>query len=88
RQMCIRDRVRAAAEGDLVTTFYNPRSRTRTHQLPDALAIMAEHRPPSTPVAVVSHAERRQQQIIMSTLAEFQPEWVGMTSMVVVGSST
>jgi len=81
-------RVRAAAEGDLVTTFYNPRSRTRTHQLPDALAIMAEHRPPSTPVAVVSHAERRQQQIIMSTLAEFQPEWVGMTSMVVVGSST
>ena len=81
-------RVRAAAEGDLVTTFYNPRSRTRTHQLPDALAILAEHRPPSTPVAVVSHAERRQQQIIMSTLAEFQPEWVGMTSMVVVGSST
>ncbi|WP_257478165.1 precorrin-3B C(17)-methyltransferase [Acidipropionibacterium jensenii] len=81
-------RVRAAAEGDLVTTFYNPRSRTRTHQLPDALAIMAEHRPASTPVAMVSHAERRQQEIIMSTLAEFRPEWVGMTSMVVVGSST
>jgi precorrin-3B C17-methyltransferase len=81
-------RVRAAAEGDLVTTFYNPRSRTRTHQLPDALAIMAEHRPPSTPVAMVSHAERRQQEIIMSTLGEFKPEWVGMTAMVVVGSST
>lgn len=81
-------RVRAAAEGDLVTTFYNPRSRTRTHQLPDALAIMAEHRPPNTPVALVSHAERRQQEVIMSTLADFQPEWVGMTTLVVVGSST
>lgn len=81
-------RVRAAAEGDLVTTFYNPRSRTRTHQLPDALAIMAEHRPASTPVAMVSHAERRQQEVIMSTLGEFRPEWVGMTAMVVVGSST
>ena len=81
-------RVRAAAEGDLVTTFYNPRSRTRTHQLPDALAIMAEHRPPSTPVAIVSHAERRQQEVIMSTLEEFKPEWVGMTTLVVVGSTT
>lgn len=81
-------RVRAAAEGDLVTTFYNPRSRTRVHQLPDALAIMAEHRPASTPVAMVSHAERRQQEVIMSTLGEFEPEWVGMTAMVVVGSST
>ena len=64
-------------------TFYNPRSRTRTHQLPDALAIMAEHRPPSTPVALVSHAERRQQQVIMSTLEEFKPEWCGMTTLVV-----
>ncbi|MGK2309742.1 precorrin-3B C(17)-methyltransferase [Cutibacterium sp. V970] len=81
-------RVRAAAEGDLVTTFYNPRSRTRTHQLPDALAIMAEHRPPSTPVAIVSHAERRQQEVIMSTLDDFKPEWVGMTTLVVVGSTT
>ena len=81
-------RVKAAAEGDLVTTFYNPRSRTRTHQLPDALAIMAEHRPPSTPVALVSHAERRQQQVIMSTLEEFKPEWCGMTTLVVVGSTT
>lgn len=81
-------RVRAAAEGDLVTTFYNPRSRTRTHHLPDALAIMAEHRPPSTPVALVSHAERRQQQVIMSTLGEFRPEWCGMTTLVVVGSTT
>ncbi|WP_130864793.1 precorrin-3B C(17)-methyltransferase [Acidipropionibacterium timonense] len=81
-------RVRAAAEGDLVTTFYNPRSRTRTHQLPDALAIMADHRPPTTPVALVSHAERRQQEVIMSTLADFDPSWVGMTTLVVVGSST
>lgn len=81
-------RVRAAAEGDLVTTFYNPRSRTRTHQLPDALAIMAEHRPPTTPIALVSHASRPQERVRMSTLEEFQPEWVDMNTLVVVGSST
>lgn len=81
-------RVRAAAEGDLVTTFYNPRSRTRTHHLPDALAIMAEHRPPTTPVALVGNAARKNQRVKMSTLAQFQPEWVDMNTLVVVGSST
>ena len=34
----IERRVRAAAEADLVVTFYNPRSRGRDWQLPKALA--------------------------------------------------
>ncbi|GAA2179701.1 hypothetical protein GCM10009785_07370 [Brooklawnia cerclae] len=82
------ERVRAAAQGDLVITLYNPRSRTRRHHLPDALAIIASHRGPGTPVAVVAQAERRQQAVHLSTLADFQPEWVDMNSLVVVGSST
>lgn len=81
-------RVRAAAEGDFVITLYNPRSRSRTHQLPDALAIIAEHRGPDTPIAAVAQAERPQQHVHMSTLAEFQPEWVDMNTIVVVGSMT
>lgn len=81
-------RVRAAAEGDFVITFYNPRSRTRTHHLPDALAIIARHRGPDTPVACVAQAERPQQKVTMSTLAEFRPEWVDMNTMVIVGSDT
>lgn len=81
-------RVEAAAEGDFVVAFYNPRSRTRTHHLPDALAILAKHRPPTTPVALVAHADRKQQRVKMSTLEEFRPEWVDMTTLVIVGSST
>jgi len=81
-------RVRAAAEGDFVITFYNPRSRTRTHHLPDALAIIAEYRGPDTPVACVAQAERPQQKVTMSTLAQFKPEWVDMNTMVIVGSDT
>ena len=37
----IERRLRAAAEGDLVTVLYNPRSRTRLKHLPRALEIFA-----------------------------------------------
>ena len=84
----IRERVRAAAQGDFVITLYNPRSRTRTHHLPDALAIIAEYRGPDTPVACVAQAERPRQKVTTSTLAEFRPEWVDMNTMVIVGSDT
>ena len=81
-------RVRAAAEADLVTVLYNPRSRTRLHHLPDALAIFAAHRPPGTPVAVVEEADRPDQKVTLATLADFDPDVVNMNSLVVVGSST
>lgn len=83
----IEARVRAVAEGDLVVSFYNPRSRGRDWQLPKALAILAEHRPGSTPVGVVTHASRQGEQVHLTTLAELDVEVVGMYSLVTVGSS-
>ena len=83
----IEARVRAVAEGDLVVSFYNPRSRDRDWQLPTALAILAEHRPSTTPVGVVTHASREGQTVHLTTLAELDVELVGMYSLVTVGSS-
>jgi cobalt-precorrin 5A hydrolase/precorrin-3B C17-methyltransferase len=83
----IEQRVRAAAEGDFVVSFYNPRSRGRDWQLPKALAILASHRVPQTPVGVVTHASREGQQVLLTTLAELDVEGVGMYSLVTVGSS-
>jgi cobalt-precorrin 5A hydrolase/precorrin-3B C17-methyltransferase len=40
----IERRVRAAAEADYVTVFYNPRSQARHWQLGAALAVLAAHR--------------------------------------------
>ncbi|MBK8437849.1 MAG: precorrin-3B C(17)-methyltransferase [Austwickia sp.] len=84
----IERRLLAAAQGDLVTVLYNPRSRTRRAHLPRALEIMTEHRPPDTPVAVVRQACRRQQSVVTATLATFDPEGVDMYSLVVIGSSS
>ncbi len=83
----IEKRITAVAEGDLVVSFYNPRSRGRDWQLPKALAILAEHRPPTTPVGVVTHASREGQQVHLTTLQDLDVELVGMYSLVTVGSS-
>jgi len=83
----IERRVRAAAEGDFVVSFYNPRSAKRDWQLPKALAVLAEHRPAETPVGWVRNAGRPDQTHGLGTLAAFEPAVVDMYTTVVVGCS-
>ncbi len=83
----IEKRIRAVAEADLVVTFYNPRSRGRDWQLPKAVSMLLEHRPPSTPVGIVTDASRPAQTVQLTSLGELQPEDVTMLACVVVGSS-
>jgi len=83
----IERRIAAAAEGDLVTCFYNPASFKRDWQLRRALDLLAAHRPPGTPVGWVRDATRPGQAASLSTLAEFDPRAADMHTLVVVGSS-
>ncbi|WP_128377902.1 precorrin-3B C(17)-methyltransferase [Streptomyces cavernae] len=83
----IERRVRAAAEADLVVTFYNPRSRGRDWQLPKALAILAGHREPSTPVGVVRNASRADESSRLTTLSALDPAIVDMMTVVTVGNT-
>ena len=84
----IEHRLQALAEADLVVALYNPRSRQRTWQLPKALGILGAHRPPGTPVAVVTDATRGSEQVLVTTLADLDPESVTMRSVVLVGASS
>lgn len=83
----IERRVRAAAEADIVVTFYNPRSRGRDWQLPKALAILAEHRTPTTPVGVVRNASRPDESGRLTTLGSLDPATVDMMTVVTVGNT-
>ncbi|MFF9587106.1 precorrin-3B C(17)-methyltransferase [Streptomyces achromogenes] len=83
----IERRVRAAAEADLVVTFYNPRSRGRDWQLPKALAVLAGHREPATPVGVVRNASRPDESSRVTTLAALDPATVDMMTVVTVGNT-
>ncbi|MEW2809721.1 precorrin-3B C(17)-methyltransferase [Streptomyces massasporeus] len=83
----IERRVRAAAEADIVVTFYNPRSRGRDWQLPKALGILAEHRTPATPVGVVRNASRADESSRLTTLGALDPATVDMMTVVTVGNT-
>ncbi|CCK31042.1 precorrin methylase [Streptomyces davaonensis JCM 4913] len=83
----IERRVRAAAEADIVVTFYNPRSRGRDWQLPKALAILSEHREPTTPVGIVRNASRPDESSRLTTLGAIDPAWVDMMTVVTVGNT-
>ncbi|MER6499388.1 precorrin-3B C(17)-methyltransferase [Streptomyces sp. NPDC001455] len=83
----IERRVRAAAEADIVVTFYNPRSRGRAWQLPEALSILAERRDPATPVGVVRNASRPDESVRVTSLAALDPATVDMMTVVTVGNT-
>ncbi|MGH9126691.1 MAG: precorrin-3B C(17)-methyltransferase [Acidimicrobiales bacterium] len=84
----IANRVRAAGQADLVVTLYNPRSHARDWQLREALEILREHRPSTTPVGIVTDAARSGQDVTLTTLGSVELASVGMTSCVVVGATT
>ncbi|MEV0745102.1 precorrin-3B C(17)-methyltransferase [Streptomyces sp. NBC_00184] len=83
----IERRVRAAAEADIIVTFYNPRSRGRDWQLPKALSILSEHRDPATPVGVVRNASRPDESSRVTSLAALDPGVVDMMTVVTVGNT-
>lgn len=84
-------RVKAAAEGDFVVSFYNPRSKGRDWQLDSALALLAEHRPSTTPVGLVRAASRSGENVALTTLGELMTTGtaaVDMFTLVLVGNSS
>jgi cobalt-precorrin 5A hydrolase/precorrin-3B C17-methyltransferase len=83
----IESRLRAVAAADLVVSLYNPRSQGRPWQLDAARRILLAHRSPTTPVGVATNVGRAQQRVGLTTLGELDPDVVGMTTCVVVGSS-
>lgn len=83
----IERRLEAAAASDLAVALYNPRSRTRTVQLVRAVEIFRRHRPPQTPVGVVTDASRPGQRVIVTTIEGFDPSLVDMLSIVLIGNT-
>jgi cobalt-precorrin 5A hydrolase/precorrin-3B C17-methyltransferase len=83
----IEKRLHAAAEGDFVTAFYNPRSKRRTTQLERAVEIFSPHRTPDTPVVIASNLGRPDEAVKIVPLPNFNPADVDMLTLVMIGSS-
>ena len=83
-------RLEAAAQGDFVVVLYNPRSRRRTWQLPEARRILLQHRSGETPVGLVRDAYRPEQRITITDLDHLEEHCpdVDMVTTLVIGNST
>ncbi len=83
----IEKRIKAAAVGDFVISFYNPVSLKRRTQLHAARDILLQHRPANTPVIIARNLGRQDETVIHTTLQDLDPETVDMLTLVMVGSS-
>ena len=83
----IQVRLKAAAEADFVTAFYNPRSRNRHHQIETARGIFLTHRPADTPVIIARNLAREGESVEIVPLSELQVETIDMLTVVIIGNS-
>lgn len=82
----IEKRLTAAAMGDFVTAFYNPRSQQRVQPLITAREIFLQYRDPLTPVALVRAAYRRDERIVLTNLDEMLKFPIDMLTTVIIGN--
>ena len=83
----IEQRIKAAAMGDFVTSLYNPKSKKRHWQLGRLQKIFLAERSPDTPVAIIRHVTRPEEELKITTLGAFNPEDVDMFCLVMIGNS-
>ena len=83
----IEKRIVAAAQADFVTAVYNPKSNGRYWQIHRLKEIFLNSRSSKTPVGYVRQAGRKEQEIHVTTLKEFDPEQVDMFTIVIIGNS-
>lgn len=83
----IKTRVDKASEGDFVMCIYNPKSMTRVEQISIFKDIVARHRVPQTPVAIVRDAMRTEEAVTLTTLEEMLNHHIDMTTTLIIGNS-
>lgn len=84
----IKKRAALAAEGDFVIALYNPKSKHRPDYIYEIQKIILQYRAGEAPVGIVSSASRDKESIVLSDLAHFTDEEIGMFSMVIIGNSS
>ncbi len=83
----IERRIKAAITGDFVTAIYNPKSHGRYWQLYRLQELFLEGRSAETPMGYVRQAGREEQEVKVTTLADFDPEEVDMFTVILIGNS-
>ena len=83
----IKKRVECASQGDFVISLYNPKSKERVKQIVEAREIMLKYKLPTTPVALLRHVGRKEENYTLTTLEDFLNFEIDMFTIVLVGNS-
>lgn len=83
----IKKRADLCAQGDMVISLYNPRSKKRVSHLEEVREIVLQHRDPKTPVGIVRKAGRAGEEMVISDLENFTKEDIDMQTLVIIGNS-
>lgn len=83
----IMKRLEAACMGDFVIALYNPRSKKRIEQLDITLNLIMKYYSPQTPVGIVKHAMRAEQEVEIVSLDAFPQSKIDMFTTLIIGNS-
>ena len=81
-------RVTAAAQGDFVIAFYNPRSKARENQLERTFLILQKYCEPNRLVIFADAVSTKNEKVMTTTLEKADTNLVSMKTLVIVGSSS
>ena len=83
----ITKRIDRASDGDFVISLYNPKSKGRTEQIVEAREIMLKYKVATTPVALLRHVGREDENYTLTTLEDMLNHEIDMFTVVIVGNS-
>ncbi|MGG5369300.1 precorrin-3B C(17)-methyltransferase [Enterococcus sp. AZ196] len=82
----IEKRLTAAASADFVICLYNPRSKGRPNHLARALEIIQQYKSEDTIVGIAKDVGRKEEKVILTSIADLDETVVDMTTIVLVGN--
>lgn len=82
----IEKRLHAAASTDFVICLYNPRSKGRPNHLAKALEIIQQYKSKDTIIGLAKDVGRKEEEAILTSIAELDETKVDMTTVVLVGN--
>jgi len=82
----IEKRLHAAASADFVICLYNPRSKGRPNHIAKALEIIQQYKLKDTIIGLAKDVGRKEEEAILTSIAELDETKVDMTTVVLVGN--
>jgi cobalt-factor III methyltransferase len=83
----IEKRIVSAAQGDFVTTIYNPVSKGRFWQIMRLKELFLESRNPNTPVGIARQTGRNEEELKIISLKDLQSDMADMFTLLIIGNS-